>query len=106
MEHLRHLEAAPSVQMHQVPASFFIEDIEAHFRKERAMERGEVPFFLHPKGSLSYGRTRSLKTTVTALQCTVESSMRMIVTKIRWTLTRVTSLDQKVKGRLSHAGRR
>jgi hypothetical protein len=43
MEHLRHLECAPSVQMHQVPADFFVEDIEAFFRKERAMERG-VPF--------------------------------------------------------------
>jgi hypothetical protein len=44
MEHLRHLEAAPSVQMQQVPASFFIEDLEACFRKERSMERGEVSF--------------------------------------------------------------
>ncbi len=43
MEHLRHLECAPSVQMHQVPASFFMEDVEAYFRKERAQERGEAP---------------------------------------------------------------
>jgi len=28
--------------MHQVPANFFIADIEAIFKKERAQERGEV----------------------------------------------------------------
>jgi hypothetical protein len=39
MEHLRHLECAPSVQMHQVPAAFFKEDIIGYFAKERALEK-------------------------------------------------------------------